>query len=222
MDQPQRQARLAGALYLAIIVLGLGAELAVRGRLVAPADAEATAAALLGAPWLWRAGVAADALMMLADVALALLLFRLLAPAGRGLSLAAMVFRLMQAALIAVSLLLSYGALLWLEAGGTAPEALLLVGLHAHGYDLGLVFFGVSSLLVGLLVLRADYLPGWIGALLMAAGVVYLAGSSLRFLAPALHGPFQPVYLVPVLAEASFCLWLLIRGVGPRFPAAVA
>lgn len=217
MTNPQRTARIAGALYLLIIVLGLTSELLVRARLILPGQAEATAANILAAPGLYRLSVAADAVMLLADIALALLLYRLLAPAGAALSLAAMVLRLMQAAVIATSLLFAYGALLILQ--GALPDpglALLFLDIHAHGYDLGLLFFGVNALLVGILILRAPYLPGAIGGLLLAAGGVYLAGSSLRFLAPGLVAGFQPAYALTILAEASFCLWLLIRGIDAR------
>lgn len=51
----QRDARLAGMLYLAIIVLGLFGELQVRGSLVVTGDAAATLAAIAASPGLWRA-----------------------------------------------------------------------------------------------------------------------------------------------------------------------
>lgn len=216
---PSRQmARLAGALYLAIILLGLTSEVGLRGALLVPGDAQATAGRILAAPGLFRASFAADTLMALADVALAVLLYLLLRPVSAPVALMAMVFRLVQAGLIALSLLLFYGALLALESGGmaAAETALLAVALHGHGYDLGLVFFGVNSLLTGWLLLRSGYVPRLLGWLLAAAGLVYVTGSALLFLAPALAEGFMPAYLLPVIAETAFCLWLLIRGLGPR------
>lgn len=207
-------ARLAGALYLVIIVCGLFGEVAVRGQIVVAGDAATTAANVLASHGLFRVGFAAETLMALADVALAVLLYRLLRPVNRTLALMAAAFRLVQAAVIAASLLMSQGALLALTGGDGREElALLLIDLHAHGYDLGLIFFGVNSLLTGWLVARAGFLPRWLGRMLIAAGLVYLVGSYLRFLAPGLWGPFQVAYIVPVVAEAAFCLWLLIRGV---------
>ena len=47
-------ARLAGVLYLAIILLGLTSELALRGALLVPGDAAATAERILAAPGLLR------------------------------------------------------------------------------------------------------------------------------------------------------------------------
>ena len=47
----------------------------------------------------------------------------------------------------------------------------------------------------------------------MVAAVVYLAGSFTRFVFPDYLAIMEPVYILPLLAESSFCLWLLVRGV---------
>lgn len=216
------QARLAGGLYLAIVALGLWSEVGVRAGLIVPGDAAATAANILAAPGLFRLGFAADALMAFADAGLAVLLFVLLRPAGRTLALMAMVFRLVQTAIIAMNLLNQHTALALLEGagrlGGLGTDevralALLALETHAAGYDLGLLFFGINSVLTGYLISRSGYLPRLLGGLMAAAGLVYLVGGALVFLAPAMAGPFAPAYLVPVLAETGLALWLLVRGV---------
>ncbi|HBQ12522.1 MAG TPA: hypothetical protein DEF51_15695, partial [Myxococcales bacterium] len=77
---------------------------------------------------------------------------------------------------------------------------------------LGLFFFGVSCVLLGVIFLRARRAPSWLGAMLSAAGVVYLVGSAIHVAAPGLQEPFAPAYLVPVVAEVAFCAWLLAGG----------
>ncbi len=57
---PQRYARLGGALYLTIIVLGAFAEGFVGNKLIVSGDAAATAANILASPELWRLSVAGD------------------------------------------------------------------------------------------------------------------------------------------------------------------
>jgi hypothetical protein len=221
---PQLEARIAGLLYLIVIVLGLFSELAVRVRLIAPGDPAATAESLRAAEGLFRLGFAADVVMALCDVAIAVLLYVLLKPAGRTLALAATAFRLTQTAVLSSALLLLHAAGLLLTGAPSAfvPEpdagalALFFLELHGDGYDLALLFFGVSNLILGALVWRAPYLPRAIGALLATAGVVYLAGGALVFLAPSLTGAFAPAYGVCIVAEAAFCLWLLLRGVDSR------
>jgi hypothetical protein len=209
------KARLAGLLYLVIIIAGLGAELGLRGPLIDFSDADATAAAILAAPARFRLAIAADLVMALSDAGLAILLYLIFCTMAPGLALSAMVFRLIQTVLIAASLMALLTAWLVLtraEGLADAPTlALVFLDLHAHGYDLGLVFFGVNSLIMGLLVWRSGLFAKAFGAGLAIAGLVYLIGSGLRFFAPDLSSAFMPAYGLTIFAETVFCLRLLLQ-----------
>lgn len=220
-------ARFAGLLYLIIIVCGIFSEVYVRGSLYVANDAAATAANITAQPGLFRLGFAADVLMLLSDVAIAVLFYILLRPVSESLALAAAAFRLTQAAVLGVNLLNYYAALMVLGGAGftlsLAPEqlnelALLFLKLHGHGYDVGLLFFGVSSAILGYLLTRSVQFPSLLGYGLMAAAVVYLMGSGARFLFPDLLAAITPLYIVPLFAELAFCLWLIIRGVRREVP----
>ncbi len=213
IPDPRSLARLAGALYLVIILAGVGGEVFLRAPLVVPGDAAATAAHLQDALPLFRLSILADAVMATADVALAALLFILFRPVSLTLSLMAMVFRLVQAAILGMNLLHLQEVTLILGAGLPAESALLAVHKHAYGYDMGLIFFGVNSVLTGYLVVRSGFLPRTIGALLAGAGLVYLAGSTLRILAPGAVEAFQVAYVLPLVAESAMALWLIVRAV---------
>jgi hypothetical protein len=214
--------RLAGLLYLTIIVCGLGAELLFRGTLVDFSNAAATAGAIREAVGKFRLAIAADIVMAAADAALAILLYLVFRPVAPVLALAAMVFRLVQSVMIAMNLMHMQSALLLITgAPGLAPaqaEAMALhsLSLHAHGYDLGLVFFGINSLLTGYLIWVSGLFPRVIGGGIFIAGLVYLTGSALRFFAPVLFDSFAPAYGVAILAEGAFCLILLLGGTGQR------
>ncbi|WP_417489261.1 DUF4386 domain-containing protein [Maricaulis sp.] len=210
-----RMARLAGLFYLIIIIAGLGAELGLRGPLIDLADANGTAAAILAAPGQFRLAIAADIVMALSDAGLAILLYLIFRAAAPGLALAAMVFRLIQTVLIAANLMALQGA--WLILSGAdaladaAALALVFLDLHGHGYDLGLVFFGVNSVMMGVLVWRSGLFGKLYGMGLAVAGLVYLTGSGLRFFAPEWSAAFAPAYGVTILAESAFCLRLLLQ-----------
>ena len=73
---PQRYARIGGVLYLAIILLGMFGELYIRGTLVVPGNAEATAQAISNSPFLWRAGLVGDLLMHVCDLPVILVMLR--------------------------------------------------------------------------------------------------------------------------------------------------
>ncbi|WP_035026150.1 DUF4386 domain-containing protein [Gemmobacter nectariphilus] len=211
-----RQARLSGLLYLIIIVAGLGAEAGLRGPLIDPDDAAATAAAILAAPGRFRLAIAADLVMALCDAGLAILLYLIFRTASPGLALAAMVFRLIQTVLIAAALLAQQAAWLLVSRANALVDAnalaLVFLDLHGHGYDLGLVFFGVNSLIMGLLVWRSGRFAKIFGAGLAVAGLVYLIGSGLRFFYPEGSRAFVAAYLLTILAETAFCLRLLFQG----------
>lgn len=209
------QIRFAGLFYLVIIIAGLGAELGLRAPLIDLADAQGTAAAILAAPGQFRLAMAADLVMALCDAGLAILLYLIFRSMAPGLALSAMVFRLIQTVLIAANLMAMQIA--WLLISGEsgiedAQElALVFLDLHGHGYDLGLVFFAVNSLIMGVLVWRSGVLARIFGAGLALAGLVYLTGSALRFFAPELYAAFLPAYAVTILAETAFCIRLLTQ-----------
>ena len=217
-------ARLAGVLYVVIIVFGIFAEVVVRSRLIEDGDAQATAANILGSEWLFRMGFAADMVVFLCDVALAVVLYFLFRPISRTLSLVAAAFRLTQTAIIGLNLLNMFGALLILREadylgsfskGQSEALAMLLLDTHKYGYTLGLTFFGVSTLAIAYLAYRSLLVPKVLCALLGLAGIGYVVDSCAFFLAPGYDGSISPILLAPALiGEVWFAFWLLLRG-GP-------
>jgi len=222
---PVIYARIGGILYLIIIVSGISSEALIRSSLVVTGDATATATNILASPLLFRIGFASDTIMLFSDVAIAVVLYFLLKPVSNILALAAAAFRLTQAAILGFNLLNYYAALLLLSGAGYVqafePDQLhalatLFLDMHSHGYDLGLLFFGLSNLILGYLVVKSDYFPDFLGYGLTAAAVVYLVGGYIRFLWPGYASVIEPVYIIPLAAESAFCIWLLVKGVRVR------
>lgn len=212
-----RQARVAGVLYLIVIVLGL-TEAFVRTAVVVPGDAAATAGTVLDSPWLLRAAFAANLAFLLCEVALTILLYLLLRPVSRTFSLLAAAFRLTSIAVYGVNLLNTLAALLILEqapyrTAGMESLALLHHDLHAYGYALGLTFFAASCLAMGYLLLKTPNAPHVMGVLLGVAGLGYLANCAMYFFLPGYTGSLTVALLAPALvAEGWLCLWLLRGG----------
>lgn len=207
---PDATVRVAGLLYLVIILCGLGAELALRGPLLAGGP-EQIAAAVEAAPGRFRLALLADLVMLAADIALALVFFALLRGVSASMALAAMVLRLMQAVLIGAALVLLSALPFALEAG-EAQTAALLAHLHANGYDVGLVLFGGNSLIMAWLLTRSGGVPRLIATGIGLSGLVYIAGGVARLAAPEALEVIQYAYALPILAESALCLWLLITG----------
>jgi hypothetical protein len=220
---PQRYARIAGILYLAIILLGMFGELYVRGTLVVSGDAAATSAAIAASPLLWRAGIAGDLLMHIFDVPVIVVLYFLLRPVSRSLALFATLINLVQTAVLVankmnllVPLFLLENSMYLTAFSPVQLHALSYLAIKAHGYGfgIGLIFFGIACLVRGYLIFKTGYLPKILGVLMAIAGLSYLVNSFVLLLAPSLADAIFPGVLIPAfVGELLLTLWLIFKGV---------
>jgi hypothetical protein len=224
-NAPAMQARLIGALYLISGEAFTFAENKVRGKLVDLNDAAATAHNILTHQTLYRQGLAAEAAPLYLIVTL--LLYWLLKPVNKNLSMAAAVFSMAGCIVQAVNVLLHAAPLILLTDAHLAAVlpaaqlqgmALFSLKLAAEGTNLFMLFFGCYCFLLGCLILRARFMPRIIGAFLTVAGSAYLFSYFAAYLAPALEARIYPnIILWPGIAgEGSLILWLLIMGVNAR------
>jgi hypothetical protein len=221
---PQTYARIGGLLYLFIIVAAGFGEIFVRNRLIVWGDAAATANNIVGSETLFRVGLAGEMLTCVCDVALAIILYVLLRPVSRNLSLLAAFFRLTFVGIYGVTKLFEIAALVALG-GADALKALgssqlhdlayLSLRVHSLGYGASLLFFGVCCILFGHLIHRSGYLPRSIGIMLALAGYGYVAFSLAQMLSPAFAAKVLFPWVLPLafVAETALCLWLLVKGV---------
>jgi hypothetical protein len=219
---PSLKARIAGVFYLVTILARMFVEIFVRNRLVVSDNAAATATNILAHEPLWRLGFATDMIAFASYIALTALLYELFKPVNRSLSLVAAFFGLVASVVHAISSLFHLAPLVLL---GGAPYltvftveqlqalALVFLRLRAAAYhNIGLVFFGLYLLLVGILILRSTFLPRILGVLMALAGLSYVP-----FLSPPLVRSLQPYILVfPGVGQISLCLWLLVMGVNAQ------
>jgi len=221
---PQTYARTGGILYLFIIVAALFGEAFVRGRLIVPGDAAATANNILGSETLFRVGLVGEMLTCVCDVALAMILYVLLRPVNRNLALLAALLRLTFVAFYGVTKLFEIAALVVLsgadylkafEPGQLHALAYVLLRVHSYGYGVSLLFFGFCCVLFGYLMHRSGYLPRIIGVLLVVGGFGYIAFSLMQMLAPAFAARllFPWIMLPAFFAELGLALWLVVKGV---------
>jgi hypothetical protein len=221
-SSPQLYARTGGALYLLVIVLGFFA-VAVRGKVVVPGDAAATAANLTSMESLWRLGIASEFVALVCVMGLAMIYYYLLKPVSKELNLLATLLRLVGTAVQAVALLNLVAALSPLGSAAYlkafSPDQLhalasLAISAHSRGFGLALLVFGWCFLVHGYLIYKSGFLPKVLGILIQIAGLCYLTNSFALFLAPAFQERLFPAILLPCFfAETSLCLWLLIKGV---------
>ncbi len=218
----QTYARIGGVCYLLIILLGVFGQIVVRGSLLDSGDAEATVANIQTSPLLWRMGILGDIAMHLLDIPLMIILYLLLSPVHKPIALIGLAFNLIQTAVLAANKLTLILPLILLgnqEYMVLVPQAqvnaqiLLLTDIHNYGFALGLIFFGFACLCYGFLIFKSTYFPAVIGIFIMLAGLCYLINSIVLLISPAISPYVFPLLGVCLVAELSFCLWLLFKGV---------
>ena len=219
----KRTARVSGVLYLIIFVVAPFPFLLGGASLVVPGDAAATAANLSASGPVFRFGMVAETIVFLVEIVLAALLYVLLRPVSRPLSLAAAFSRVGEAVVQAVNLLTSSLVLLLLGGAGYLAvfdadqlNALSMLFLDANAFVVLVwgLFFGFHLLLLGYLVFKSGFWPRVLGILLFVAGVGYLAQSFGHMLLPRYDEILSvAVIVLAVPGELAFSIWLLAKGV---------
>lgn len=226
----QRLARIAGLFYLVVAIVGMFAGTVSTSFLVA-GNASATANNVLASLAMFRWSLVAWVIGLLADVAVAVILFVILRPVSARLSLLAAGFRIVYAAWMAGNLLNLFNAQSILTGGAykaaiTPPQvdAQVVSSLQAFatGFHIGLVVFGVHLIALGYLLVRSRYVPRVIGILVVAAGIGYLTDNLGRLFVPG-YSAFAVASAVLLTAasigELVLTMWLLVKGVNVRRPA---
>lgn len=221
---PMRLARVAGVLYLVLAVAGGFAQLVARGGARVAGDPAATAEKIRASSTIVTLGFGADAVNILFFVLTALVLYILLSPVSRWASVTFATFAAIAAAIMGSALAAHAGALVLATDpayaaafGASTADALaaLFLDLHGYGYLAAEIFFGLWLAPLGYAVYRSGWFPRWLGGLLIVGAASYVGSFVATVMTPgfAESGASLLIAMPAALAEVSFVLWLLIRGV---------
>ncbi len=226
MKSLKNTARAAGLGYLIIFISGFFANFFVLEGLVVGGEAAATFDNIRNNLLQFRWGIVSFLIMVVADVLLAWLLYLLLAPADKRLSLLSAWLRLVNGAIFGLALFHLFDVLQlfsgadYLTAFAPADltaQVMLSLGSFNYTWLIGLVFFGLHLLVLGYLVIKSGYIPKVLGFLLLLSALGYLTDSFAQFLMPHYadyQSIFQTIVVVAgVVGELSFTAWLLVKGV---------
>lgn len=209
MNSPRTTARMAGFFWLMTFVCGIVA-LLTSGKLVMAGDATAVAN-IAANEQLYVLGGAANLVATLCYLAVTLFVYELLKPVNRRMALLGVFFSLVGCAIGAFGSFLEVAPLLLLKGNYEQAEALSLffVQLRVQAGNFSFVFFAFHCLLTGVLILKSGFIPRFIGALMVLAGIGWAS-----FIWPPLAAALFPYNLLPgMLGEGTLTLWLLVKGV---------
>lgn len=220
---PSAYARFAGVLYLIITVAAIFAHFVIPEQFIVPGDAAATAVNITSSQSLFRVGtIGMELIILLSEIVLSVVLYYLFKPVSKPLSLLAAVSRLAMTVIHGLNLL-NYYFVLQLLTGGEyltvfSPEqvnALVTLFLDAHtvGFTIGIAFLVPHVLILGYLIVKSGYFPKVLGILFIAAGIGYLVDTIGLLFVPSYTTTPGVIAMVIAVAEISFPIWLLVKGV---------
>ena len=219
-DSPQTTARLAGVLWLIVILVSIAAVVGGPSPNLRGSPAE-FAASVLAAETAYRLAFAAIFLGSVCYLGVTALLYELLRPVNRSLALFGAFAGVAGIVVGAASAVGEMGAIALLkDASHAAPgvanqlQTIAQVSLRAPEFAVGMVWFGCQIAAIGFLILRSTFLPRIIGGILILGGSSYVITSFATFVAPAIGAQLAPLVIpIAILGEGTLTLWLVIRGV---------
>jgi hypothetical protein len=222
----KKQARFAGALYFAVLLIAPFGLIYVPGKLLDRTNAAATAEHIRNSELLFRLGMVSEVVHEILWVFVVLALYDLLKrihknQARQMLILGALVSVpvVLIAVVFEVAALFLAGDLPFLNTF-SRPQldslTLLFYRLHGQGLNIASIFWGLWLFPFGSLVIKSRFLPQLLGWLLILAGLGYVASAFTVLLSPEYQGMVDRVAGVLEFGELPIILWLLI--VGARVP----
>jgi uncharacterized protein DUF4386 len=220
---PRQLARIAGGLYLIVILGGFFAFGYVPGTIVVGGDAAATAQNLQANELLYRLGITVHVIVLCCNVPLAVIFYDLFKVVSRRLALLVVFFTLVGTAVEGAGLAEQFAPLTLLSGGHYSSaltaeqlQALAYASIDLQGVSYGVttVFFAFYGITIGYLVFRSTFIPRAIGVLLGLGAASYLTYSLATFLSPGFAVHLEGYLQLPsIIGEGSFCLWLLFAAV---------
>ena len=228
---PHRAAWFAGLAYVALFVLALFANFAVRERLVDLDDAAATAGNIAGSITTFRLAMLAFLVVFALDIVVAWLLHVVFRPFGERRSLLAAWFRLAYTVFLGVAIVFMFVAVRLID-GGAATSAIGAEQRAAHAtlaldafnatWMIGLVLFGLHLIALGHIMWSSAVAPKWVAVAPIVAGAVYLV-DSIGYTVLTDYAEYANVFTAivvgpAIVSEGVLTIWLLRRGHAGRGP----
>ncbi len=221
MSSTKKTARLAGLLFLMMVVFGLLAEVMFRQKLFVANDVVLTANNIISNSFLYRVGIISDMLMALCYLLTALALYKLLSHVNKNMASLMVVFAAAGSVLLMFNILIELAPLYILSGNAYLGDfsaaqqqslAMFFYNLYQHGYMIGQIFFALWVLPLGVLIIKSGFIPKILGHLFIIETLFALTAVVVHFLVP--NATIETVLMLPMMvAEFSYMFYLLIRGV---------
>lgn len=227
----KKTARVAGVLYLLVVIVGTYAVIYVPGKLFVSGNSAATANNILANQTLFRSYIVAWLVSEFFFIALALVLYRLLKGVNQQRAAFTLLLALLGAPLAFISAMNRVVTLAFLNGAEfltmfDKPQrdaiAMLFFNLDQQSTVIYQIFWGLWLIPLGLLVFRSGFLPRILGGWLIINGFTYQVIVITGLLSPPHMETVTGLATPALLGELAFTLWLLIMGARAQTAAAAA
>jgi hypothetical protein len=217
-----KTARIAGFLYLILMVCGIFSYMFVNSRLIVPGDTATTINNIMASESLYVSGIVSWLISQTVFILLVYVLYKLLKPVNKNHAFLMVMFVLVAVPISFINELNKFAALLLLsgadyltafDVGQLQALVPLFLDLHEYGIHINSMFFGLWLLPLGYLVFKSGYIPRILGILLMIGWFGYMLEFFTFFLFPDFNAAIEPVFTITGIGEFLLVLWLLIKGV---------
>jgi len=221
MHPLKKAARIAGAIYLSMIITGPFALIYVPAKLIVRGNAAATADNILAHETMFRLAILADLVGSVIFICLGIALYKLLSGVSKTWAGLMVAFALVSAAVGFLNTLNNIAALTLFRGADflavfDKPQrdalGMLFVRLHSQGIFINEIFWGLWLFPFGLLVYRSGFLPRLLGIWLMLNCFAWLVLSLIALLSPPYYDVAFQISQPVMFGELAIMLWLLIRG----------
>lgn len=226
MNSTYNPGRVAGLIYLLLVVIGPVRLMYVPTKLFVSGNATATASNIAAHEMLFRLGMASEVVSGVIVIFLALALYRLFKGVNQNLAVLMVALGGVLPAVLdlfnelndAAALLLVRGASFLGVFDKPQREALAMLFLRLYDQEnfAAEIFWGLWLIPLALLVYRSRFLPRFLGVWLFINGIAYVVLSFTGLLFPQYYnGAFNSAFLF-LFGEVAFMLWLVIKGARPK------
>jgi hypothetical protein len=209
-------ARVAGFVYLLLIVLFMGCEFAISG-ILGKGDFAGMMERAHASQYAYRGALALEVLTSIFTVVLAYALYVVVRPANERLAQLALYFRLGEAFVGTAAMLVSYALFAIYTSGLDAPQAQALLGMvhvvDGASFNICTLIFSFGSTIFFYLFVKSNYIPKPLAAFGVLASLLVMVASLSNLVWPEYASAMQIAFLPIFVAEIATGFWLLLRGV---------
>ena len=221
MHPTVKAARIAGAIYLVMVITAPFSMLYVPGKLIVRNNAAATAENIIAHETLFRLSIFGDLIGHVIFICLGVALYRLLSSVNKTWALLMVGFVWVSAAVGFANTLNHIAAVIFFRGGEFLSVfdkrqldalAYFFLRLNSQGTFANEIFWGLWLFPFGLLVFRSGFLPRFLGIWLIISCCFWVALSAIAFFLPASYDAAFRWSQPALFSELAIMLWLLVKG----------